>query len=209
MKHKKDATQQRIIDNRRRYIARLFCEGITNQFEIAETLAERYNIVAQDGNPLNQSIISRDLKVIETGWKKEATDSIDAMKAQFRARYETIYGEAFSAWLRSLEDAETTIQEMIDSGEPVKLDSKGNPLPAAQRLKASTRKEGQSGNPALLAQAQAALKAIREMFGVDASTKVDITWRDKLPPNTDPNEVIRQFRAIMQQAANQDKDASK
>ena len=39
-----------------------------------------------------------------------------------------------------------------------------------QRLKAFTKKEGQAGNPALLAQAQAALKAIREMFGVDVKT---------------------------------------
>lgn len=53
-----------------------------------------------------------------------------------------------------------------------------------------------------------------ELYGADGSLdkmmryhglyndKVDITWRDKLPPNTDPNEVIRQFREMMQQAAN-------
>lgn len=47
-----------------------------------------------------------------------------------------------------------------------------------------------------------ALKQERDLLGLDMPTKVDVTWRDKLPPNTDPNEVIRQFRAIMQQAAN-------
>jgi len=53
-----------------------------------------------------------------------------------------------------------------------------------------------------------------ELYGADASLdkmmryhglyndKVDVTWRDKLPPNIDANEVIQQFRAIMQQAAN-------
>lgn len=53
-----------------------------------------------------------------------------------------------------------------------------------------------------------------ELYGADGSLdkmmryhglyndKVELSWRDKLPPNTDANEVIRQFRAIMQQAAN-------
>jgi len=31
---------------------------------------------------------------------------------------------------------------------------------------------------------------------------VSLTWQDSLPPNTNPNDVINQFRAIMQQAAN-------
>jgi hypothetical protein len=153
----KNPTQRKEIENRRRFVARLFCEGITNQFAIVDALAARHNIT------VDQSTVSRDLKVIEAEWKKEAVTEMDTVKSQLRARYEAIYGEAFSAWLRSLEDAETTIQEMIDGGE-------GDT--GKQRLKASTRKEGQSGNPALLAQAQAALKAIREMFGVDAATKI-------------------------------------
>lgn len=38
----------------------------------------------------------------------------------------------------------------------------------------------------------------------------ELSWRDKLPPDVDANEVVRQFRAVMQQAAKQaqDKDAS-
>ena len=31
---------------------------------------------------------------------------------------------------------------------------------------------------------------------------VSLTWQDSLPPNTNPNDVINQFRAIIQQAAN-------
>lgn len=170
----KNGTQQKEIENRRRHVARLFCEGITNQFAIVDALAERHKIA------VDRSTVSRDLKAIEAEWKKEATGEIETVKAQLRARYETIYGEAFSAWLKSLEDAETTIQEMIE-GEAAKLDKEGNPIPGSNRLKASTRKEGQSGNPALLAQAQAALKAIREMFGVDAAEKVEHTGKDGGP----------------------------
>lgn len=160
----KNGTQRKEIENRRRHVARLFCEGITNQFQIVDALADRHKI------EVDQSTVSRDLKAIEAEWKKEAISNIETVKAQLRARYETIYGEAFGAWLKSLEDAETVIQEMIE-GDTAKLDKEGNPIPGANRLKASTRREGQSGNPALLAQAQAALKAMREMFGVDAATK--------------------------------------
>lgn len=166
----KNGTQQKEIDNRRRFVARLFCEGITNQFAIVDALQDRHKI------EVDRSTVSRDLKAIEAEWKKEATGEIETVKAQLRARYETIYGEAFGAWLRSLEDAETTIQELIDNngGEL------GGDALNKGRLKASTRKEGQSGNPALLAQAQGALKAIREMFGVDAATKQSVEGNVKL-----------------------------
>lgn len=53
-----------------------------------------------------------------------------------------------------------------------------------------------------------------ELYGADASMdkmmryhglyndKVELSWRDKLPPDVNPDEVKRQFIAIMQQAAN-------
>jgi hypothetical protein len=179
----KNPTQRKEIENRRRFVARLFCEGITNQFAIVDALAARHNIT------VDQSTVSRDLKVIEAEWKKEAVTEMDTVKSQLRARYEAIYGEAFSAWLRSLEDAETTIQELLDGG--------GEGDTGKQRLKASTRKEGQSGNPALLAQAQAALKAIREMFGVDAATKQEHKIEDV---SLTDDERARRIAAILDRA---------
>lgn len=129
-------------------ISDLYLQGVTQQ-EIADKLG------------LHRNTVSSDIKYLLKEWKKKR----ESIPDEFEARYRYIYREALTAWQHSKEDAETTIQEMIDGGDS------GN---GSQRLKASTRKEGQSGNPALLAQAQAALKAIREMFGIDAATLVDI-----------------------------------
>lgn len=122
---------------------------------------------------IDQTTVSRDIKYLLIEWREETNTDIKQYQAELKEKYLLVWRESLAAWQRSKEDAETTIQELIDSGEPVKLDKDGKPLSVAQRLKASTRKEGQSGNPALLAQAQAALKAIREMFGVDAAAKVE------------------------------------
>jgi phage terminase small subunit len=48
--------------------------------------------------------------------------------------------------------------------------------------------------------AQAALDKIMRYHGM-YNDKVEISWRDRLPPNTDADEVKRQFIAAMQQAA--------
>lgn len=136
----------------RRRIAELYLQG-KYQEEIAQELG------------INQSTVSRDIKYLLEEWRQEAGNDIKQTQAELKQKYLWVWRESTAAWLKSLQDAETTIQELIDAGE-------GNPG-GSQRLKASTKKEGQSGNPALLAQAQAALKAIREMFGVDAAAKVE------------------------------------
>lgn len=144
-------------------ISDLYVQGWT-QKEIAEKLG------------LNKNTVNSDIKFLLGEWKKQRNGLVD----EFEGKYRYIHREAVMAWHRSKEDAETTIQEMIE-GEAAKLDKEGNPIPGSNRLKASTRKEGQSGNPALLAQAQAALKAIREMFGVDAAEKVEHSGPGGMP----------------------------
>lgn len=143
MKHRQRSDTERQAD--RRAISDLYLSG-WNQTEIADKLG------------IDQSTVSRDIKTLKAEWVKQRNGLVD----EFEAKYRRIYQEAYAAWLRSKEDAETTIQEAIDGDSG-----------SGQRLKVSTKKEGQSGNPALLAQAQAALKAIREMFGVDAAAKVE------------------------------------
>lgn len=39
-----------------------------------------------------------------------------------------------------------------------------------------------------------------KLLGSDAPTKVDVSWRDNLPPGYDGDEVLRQFTELMQQA---------
>jgi CRISPR/Cas system CSM-associated protein Csm4 (group 5 of RAMP superfamily) len=147
------------IAKRRRIIAGYRLRGIENTWELMALLEKEHNIT------VSERTVYYDKEAIEKQWLEDSKVDNEKRKANLIHKYEYIHREALAAWLKSLEDAETTIQEMIDGGE---IGTAG----ASQRLKASTRKEGQSGNPALLAQAQAALKAIREMFGVDAATKV-------------------------------------
>lgn len=132
---------------------------ITQQ-EIADQLAGKHNI------KVTQRTVSRDLKALKQSHWQSSAKAMEALKNKMLAEYEMIYGEAIIAWARSLEDKQVQVFENIQGSTAG--DGEG-------RIKAQERTEGQSGNPALLAQAQAALKAIREMFGVDASAKVDIT----------------------------------
>ena len=92
-----------------------------------------------------------------------------SLPREFDTDYRFIYEEAIKAWQRSLEDAITTIEEVIkgDNGD--------------ERLKVQKKTEGQSGNPALLAQAMAARKSIREMLGIDAAAKIEHSGPDGGP----------------------------
>ena len=133
----------------RALISDMYLQG-WNQQEIADKLG------------INRNTVGSDIKVLLKEWRKQRNGLVD----EFEAKYRLIYREAYAAWLRSQAAAITETSEVIE-GEA------GNS--GSQRIKASTRREGQSGNPALLAQAQAALKAIREMFGVDAAIKQELS----------------------------------
>lgn len=139
------------IARHRRKIGELYLKG-RHQEEIAQELG------------IAQSTVSRDLKYLLNDWEQEARQSVEQRKAEIEQKYLFVWREAIDAWDNSKQDATTTIQEMIEAGDS----SNGS-----GRLKASTKTEGQSGNPALLAQAQAALKALREILGVDAAAKVE------------------------------------
>ena len=137
----------------RAIVSDLYLQG-WNQQEIADKIG------------VNRNTVGADIKALLKEWKKNRNGLAD----EFEGRYRLIYREAYLAWLRSKEDAVIETQEAIEGAAGIGGDAlnKG-------RLKVQTRREGQSGNPALLAQAMAALKAIREMFGVDAAGKVELS----------------------------------
>lgn len=152
---KGSSSKQKEITKRRLCIAQLFNEGHKNQFIIAELLKDRYHI------EVSQPTVSLDLKALDKQWKAESKTEIDMVKGRLIAKYEQLYNEAYQAWLLSLQDAITE-----ESGSTVK------------GVYSKSKRVGQSGNPALLAQAQSALKAIREIIGTDAPIKV--AWQDEL-----------------------------
>lgn len=189
------ARKKRIINQRHMYIAEILEQHPEiEQEQIAQMLAEVYGL-----KKYTQRTISNDLKTLkQTHWMR-ASRAMEAIKVRLLDEYQTIYAEAMAAWYLSLEDKQVTVAENVS--RPITEQEAGQ---AIERLKVMERTEGQSGNPALLAQAQAALKAIREMLGLDEAAKVSVSWRDKLPDGYNPDEVYQQFKEAMVQAAIQD-----
>lgn len=100
-----------------------------------------------------------------------------------------IRDEAWAAWARSQQPAETTVTERIDGGS-----GEGAP-----RLKATVRREGQAGDASFLAQIQKAIEQERALLGLDAPKKaqISIDWPSlsddqiaRLAAGEDPSEVL-------------------
>lgn len=92
----------------------------------------------------------------------------DRVKATQTATLEYLVNEAMDAWERSQLDAETK----KTTEEEVKLE--GATIRGSQ-TKTERWSKGQSGDPRFLAEARQALASIREIWGVDAPKKSDVT----------------------------------
>lgn len=174
MKH--NSGKQKEISHRRLAVAELYNEGNHSQSKLVELLRDRYGI------DVTQPTVSSDLIALDKEWKNQARSDLEQVKAHLIAKYYQIYKEAYAAWKLSLENAMTIETTTTSKGTYEK-----------------EIKKGQSGNPALLAQAQAALKSIREIVGLDAP--IEINWREVLPEGFTQEEVELQFIEAMTQGA--------
>jgi len=127
------------------------------QMEIAEHL----NTTHYPDRPLSRQQIGYDIRILIGRWQKGAERKIDERKAEELARIDRLEREYWDAWERSKLDAESSVTEKIE-GRDV-------------RLKAQMRKEGQTGDPRYLAGVQWCIQARREILGIDAPKKSDIT----------------------------------
>lgn len=145
----RDSTRQQEINRRRQIVSKLRHEGVKSQEEIAERLRDDYGI------EVTRQTVSNDLKALNNLWRATAIDNIDKWKREVLNQYRYLYQQSLAAWELSLEDAE----EYSTGGQ-------GGP---------SEKIKGQSGNPAHVRNAQDALKAIRDVLGLDEPEKKDIT----------------------------------
>lgn len=149
----RNSRQQLEIEYRRMLIKdtwiKLGVFGVTQQ-QIADQVTEDFDIA------IDQPTVSRDLKVIKYRMQKQGADEL---RAEFFAGYMRLITEAREGWRRSLEDAVTETTEIIEVAGAETQN---------ERVKASTRRTGQSGNPSFLDQEQKYFAAMRKMFGVDA-----------------------------------------
>jgi hypothetical protein len=164
------STQKQEVNRRRQLVSKLRHEGVRTQGEIVARLRDDYGI------EVTQATVSTDLKALNQLWQSTAIENIDKWKKEVAGQYRYLYQQSLAAWELSLEDAEE-----ISTG------GKDGPL---EKVK------GQSGNPAHLKNAQESLKAIRELLGLDAPKRQELSGPEGKPLQiTGLDEIIKKVRS--------------
>jgi hypothetical protein len=113
---------------------------------------------------LSQATISTDLKALQGEWLQSALLDFNEIKARELARIDKLEREYWTAWERSLEDAETVREESGFGG-----------------VKDVRITKGQSGNPTFLAGIQWCIEQRLKIFGIYEATKLRIEdWRNEV-----------------------------
>jgi hypothetical protein len=157
----KNSTQKQEINRRRQIISRLRHEGVRNQQAIADRLRDDYNIV------VTRQTVSNDCRALNKLWRQSAAKDTDKYMREMERQYRFVFQQSLAAWERSLEDKEAITQESAEGQ-------------SAGRTKVQIKTEGQSGNPAHLRNAMEALRAIRDMRGLDAPDELDVNIARKI-----------------------------
>lgn len=166
------STQKQEVNRRRQLVSKLRHEGVKSQEAIAQRLDSDYGI------KVTRQTVSLDLKALDKLWRESALDEIDAWKREVLGQYRYLYQQSTAAWEISLEDAE----EITTGG-------KDGP---------SEKIKGQSGNPAHLKNAQESLKAIRELLGLDAPKRQELSGPEGKPLQiTGLDEIIKKVRSSL------------
>lgn len=139
-------------------IAKMVHRGGLTQKEIAKELSKKRPYT------LTQQTISNDIAKLNELWKESAAVDIDTEKGKLKSHYEYLISEAYKAWDRSQQDAETIIEAETKDGTFT-----------------TTKREGQTGDSKFLAEIRALLAEYKALFGLDAPRKI-------APTNPDGNE---------------------
>lgn len=172
---------------RRARVATLYLAGKTQQ-----------QIAAEVG--VSQMTVSTDLAALRKAWLASSLRDFDTMKAEELARLELLEREAWEAWSRSKQDAETIHKEPMLSvrgecpcGELQSAGEGADLIPVAVKFERTV--SGQPGDPRYLVQVLRCIEARLKMLGVlDGSpvqmNTVVLNW-DALggrPNGTDPSD---------------------
>lgn len=128
--------------------------------------ATQASIAARLG--VSQSAVSQMLAKAERQFHAELIEQAAEIKARQTAQLEALYESLVEQWRRSCEDSERTqtiagLAKATETGYIELPDRKTRTV------------EGQSGNPALIAQALAAQAAIRAIWGLEAPKKQELS----------------------------------
>lgn len=120
-----------------------------------------------------KSTVSNYLAELREECRQKAAEDTTELVARMLARYELVFREAMEAWWRSQEDKVSRRTETEDLVLPECEEQCVSPQESKKR-KRSVKREGQAGDASLLNTAANALKAIRELKGLDAPTRSEV-----------------------------------
>lgn len=136
------------IAQRRQRVAELYVKSWT-QFAIAEELG------------ISQPTVSCDLKAVRKQWLESSIRDFDALRERELQKLDLLEREAWAAWERSQQPAESTKVTQDGSGK------------VAQKTV-----QHQDGDPRYLDQVHKAIAARRALLGLDAPTRIAPTSPD-------------------------------
>jgi len=156
MAKKEDIRSPATIDHHRKIIAELYLKQ-WRQVDIAEKLG------------IDQATVSRDLSAVRKMWRKDASLSFDAAKAQELARIDTLENEYWRQYEASQEEF---VRTMTEKNLP--------PVTEGGRQKEGTTKarvikETRIGDPRYLSGIQWCIEQRCKILGIEAPKKTDMT----------------------------------
>jgi hypothetical protein len=128
--------------------ARLYLRGWT-QLEIGQKLG------------VDRSQISKDLKVIVQRWRDNASTDIAEIKLREVTKINALETDAWAAWDRSCQNAETTVTTLSKA----RSKTKGAAAPDAQKIERTTKT--QPGDPRFMERIAWCISKRCEIFGVE------------------------------------------
>ena len=137
-------------------VSQMYLRGDTQQ-AMADAVSANY-----EGLSVTRQQISYDIKELHRRWVKEQIINIDAAKARELARVDKLEREAWDAWERSQQDAETITTEKAVLAKGADAD---------KRAKEVHRREGQVGDPRFLSVIEWCIERRAKLLGLDAPTK--------------------------------------
>lgn len=114
----------------------------------------------------HHATVCRLLANVERQVLENLVEVAEAVKRRQIAELERLYEQAWAAWELSLEDAEL---HRVTTGKAALDPRQGKLFECPPEV--VTEKKGQSGNPAMLAQARGAMADMRALLGLDAAPR--------------------------------------
>jgi hypothetical protein len=118
---------------------------------------------------VSRSTVCRMLRQVNERLAAEFREQLEALRVEQTEQHMAIAEQALAAWQRSLQVAETTTV----TGGRATVSREGDLVPLPDQVVQQRRE--QSGNAALLTNALKALAAIRDIWGLNAPRRQDIT----------------------------------